>query len=240
MHLAVVVDDGAVAARHAASPAPPRDALARAPRRAVGDVVPDVAAGRRPPAVSTAASTVGSSSSSVTSVGGAPAAAASAASVSSRASADAAVRVPHAGRDLDQLAGVPDQHDPLHARRRRSGRAGRRRSWSTARSASRRRRSARAPRARRSVPGARYTVSCPSASAMSTCGSSERSQASSDLGITRPEVPRIESPPSMPSRALKVRRAVSSPPGTLDGHAQRARPAGPRARRRRSSRAGRG
>ena len=72
-------------------------------------------------------------------------------------------------------------------------------------------RAARSPK----PPGARYRVLRPSARAMSTWGSSERSQASSDFGITRPEVPSTESPPSTPSRGLKVRRAISSPPGML-------------------------
>ena len=42
----------------------------------------------------------------------------------------------------------------------------------------------------------------------------DSTRASSLMGRTMPDVPRIEMPPSMPRRGLKVLRAISSPPGT--------------------------
>ena len=42
----------------------------------------------------------------------------------------------------------------------------------------------------------------------------ESTNASEEKGFTIPEVPMIEIPPSIPRRGLKVRRAISSPPGT--------------------------
>lgn len=42
----------------------------------------------------------------------------------------------------------------------------------------------------------------------------ELTNASLENGFTIPDVPMMDSPPSMPRRGLKVRLAISSPPGT--------------------------
>ena len=49
----------------------------------------------------------------------------------------------------------------------------------------------------------------------------ELTKASEENGFTMPEVPIMEMPPSIPRRGLKVRLAISSPPGDGDGNENR-------------------